>query len=57
MIHSERAARDEEPDMDLDAGRCTAQYSGDFVVFLIGMRINSWWRVREWLPVMRPRLP
>ena len=39
--------------MDIQAGRYTAEYHGDFVVFLIGMRINSWWRVREWLPVVR----
>jgi hypothetical protein len=31
--------------------RVTAQVDGDFVVFLIGMRINSWWKVHKWLPV------
>lgn len=31
----------------------TTQIDGSFVVFLIGMRINSWWRVHQWLPVMR----
>jgi hypothetical protein len=38
--------------------RMCAQIDGDFVVFLIGMRINSWWRVRQWLPVARamPRM-
>jgi hypothetical protein len=31
--------------------RVTAQVEGDFVVFLIGMRINSLWKVHKWLPV------
>jgi hypothetical protein len=31
--------------------RVTAQVEGDFVVFLIGMRINAWWKVHKWLPV------
>jgi hypothetical protein len=33
------------------AGRFTADLEGDFVVFLIGMRINKPWRVWEWWPV------
>jgi hypothetical protein len=33
--------------------RMTATLDGDFVVFLIGMRINSWWRVHQWLPLAR----
>jgi hypothetical protein len=24
---------------------------GEFVVFLIGMRINAWWKPHKWLPV------
>ena len=32
-------------------GRYTADIEGDFVVFLIGMRINKPWKVREWWPV------
>ncbi len=32
-------------------GRFTAELDGDFVVFLIGMRINKPWRVWEWWPV------
>jgi len=32
--------------------RLTATLEGDFVVFLIGMRINSPWRVHKWLPVV-----
>lgn len=33
------------------AGRMTAEVEGDFVVFLIGMRINKPWKVHKWLPV------
>src|ERR1044071_5132274 len=33
------------------AQRMAAQMEGDFVVFLIGMRINRWWKVHRWLPV------
>ena len=31
--------------------RMTAQIDGDFVVFLIGMRVNKWWKFWAWLPV------
>jgi len=31
--------------------RLTASGDGEFVVFLIGMRVNDWWRVHRWLPV------
>lgn len=30
--------------------RRTAQIEGDFVVFLIGVRINKFWKVHKWLP-------
>ena len=33
-------------------GRFSAEIEGDFVVFLIGMRFNKPWRVRQWLPVV-----
>jgi hypothetical protein len=33
------------------ANRVTARIEGDFVVFLIGMRINKPWKVQKWLPV------
>jgi Domain of unknown function (DUF4188) len=39
--------------MDVHPGRYTANLDGDFVVFLIGMRINELRRVQEWVPVMR----
>jgi hypothetical protein len=29
----------------------TARIDGDFVVFLIGMRINKPWKIHTWLPV------
>jgi hypothetical protein len=31
--------------------RMTAEIEGDFVVFLIGMRINKPWKLHKWLPV------
>ena len=31
--------------------RMTAETNEEFVVFLIGMRINSWWKIHKWLPV------
>ena len=40
-------------------GRYSADVEGDFVVFLIGMRINKPWDVRGWWPTfaaMRPML-
>ena len=32
-------------------GRFTADVEGNFVVFLIGMRINRPWKLRKWLPI------
>ena len=31
--------------------RVTAELDGDFVVFMIGMRVNKPWKVSAWLPV------
>ena len=31
--------------------RMTVRLDGDFVIFLIGMRINRWWKFNKWLPV------
>ena len=31
--------------------RMTGRLEGDFVVFLIGMRIQRWWKVHQWLRV------
>jgi len=33
------------------AQRMTAQADGDLCVFLIGMRVNRWWKVHKWWPV------
>jgi len=35
-----------------NAGRTTAAAEGDVVVLLIGMRINHFWAVRHWFPVL-----
>ena len=32
-------------------GRYTAKTDEAFVVFLIGMRVNKWWRFDKWVPV------
>lgn len=36
---------------DRSGSRYTAEVDGEFVVFLIGMRINALWRIHDWLPV------
>jgi hypothetical protein len=35
----------------------TATRDDGIVVFLIGMRINSWWKIHRWLPVARAMPP
>jgi len=37
--------------MSIVSKRVTGRLDGEFVVFLIGMRINRWWKVHKWLPV------
>jgi len=39
-------------------GRVHAERDGDVVVFVLGMRINSFWKVHRWLPValVAPRM-
>lgn len=39
------------------SGRQTASIEGPFVVFIIGVRINKWWAVGRWLPVVRAMGP
>lgn len=39
--------------MEIKAGRYTANYPDEFVLFLIGLRINSLRDVRHWAPVLR----
>jgi len=35
----------------INTQRMTVEFDGEFVVFLIGMRINKPWKVHKWLPV------
>ena len=37
--------------VEINKQRMTAEVEGEFVVFLIGMRINHWWKIHKWLPV------
>lgn len=37
--------------MQTIAKRMAGKMDGDFVVFLIGMRVNRWWLVHKWLRV------
>ncbi|MGX2994296.1 DUF4188 domain-containing protein [Streptomyces sp. JNUCC 64] len=39
--------------VELIEGRVAADAEGEVVVFLIGMRINRWRAVRDWLPAAR----
>lgn len=43
--------------VDIVPKRVTAKIEGDFVIFLIGMRINKPWKVHKWLPVARAMRP
>lgn len=36
----------------IHTNRLTAELDGEFVVFLIGMRINKPWKIHRWLPVV-----
>jgi hypothetical protein len=36
---------------EIHPARMTVELDGDFVVFLIGMRINKPWKIHKWLPV------
>ena len=38
-------------------GRYTANIDGDFVVFIIGFRINRLWKVHKWWPVAQAMQP
>lgn len=41
----------------VNPGYMTAEIEGDFVVFLIGMRINKPWKLHKWFPVARAITP
>ena len=43
--------------VSIEQGRMTHAYDGELVVFLIGMRINRWWRPDLWLPVFNAMPP
>ena len=43
--------------MNITPQRMTAELDGDFVVFLIGMRINKPWKIHKWWPVFRAMRP
>ena len=42
----------------VETGRFAGRLDGEFVVFVIGMRVNQLWAVHRWLPVSRamPRM-
>jgi len=42
---------------DILKGRFTADFQEPVVVFIIGMRINRFWRFDKWLPVVRSMGP
>ena len=46
-----RPVRDEVTVAKVIAERMTARIEGDFVVFLIGIRVNKPWKIHKWLPV------
>lgn len=33
--------------------RIAAEIEGDFVVFIIGMRVNKWWKPGKWMPTAK----
>jgi Domain of unknown function (DUF4188) len=43
--------------VNIHPGRYTARIDGDFVVFIIGMRINKLWKLHKWIPVARAMGP
>ncbi len=45
--------RSEAPVSRVIDQRMAAEMEGEFVVFLIGMRVNKPWKIHKWLPVLR----
>jgi len=39
--------------VNINKNKMTVEVEGEFVVFLIGMRINTLWKIHRWLPVYR----
>jgi hypothetical protein len=44
--------RGQHADTSVRAGKFAADNADPIVVFLVGIRINSWWKVRYWLPLI-----
>jgi len=44
--------------LELISERVTAKIDGDFVIFVIGLRINKPWKIHKWLPLTKtmPRM-
>ncbi len=38
---------------DLNEQRMTAEVEGEFLVFVVELRIHQWWRFRKWYPAVR----
>jgi Domain of unknown function (DUF4188) len=49
---SERGVPSSELIMPIITERMAARIEGDFVVFLIGARINKLWKIHKWMPVV-----
>lgn len=45
-------ANNEPPGKKSSNSKFTTEREGHFVVFLIGMRINTFWKLHRWLPVL-----
>ncbi|MCM3716931.1 DUF4188 domain-containing protein [Fictibacillus phosphorivorans] len=43
--------------MKINKGRFTAEVEDDFVLFIIGMRINKFFSFHKWIPVLRAMGP
>nr|WP_205524726.1 DUF4188 domain-containing protein [Paenibacillus sp. ALJ109b] len=42
---------------NIHKGRYSAEIDGEFVVFIIGMRVNRLWAIHKWLPVFKSMGP
>lgn len=56
-IAAEPRSLDTPPGKAVIPRHVAAAVEGDFVVFLIGMRINKWWKPHKWLPPLRAMRP
>jgi hypothetical protein len=51
FAHEVNTVHTEEENMATIAKRMTGKMDGEFVVFLIGMRVNRWWLLHKWFRV------